>query len=333
MSNLIKRNDSQLVDDRLGYQADIYTKSLSENTRRAYLADIKEFFGIDNLSDLSIERIRSVNTATAQEYREVLLSKGRAESTINRKLTSLSAFYSFLCRHEIGIMSYNPFSPKEGVKRVKQNKRYSNTRCLTQKEVRSLVKVTMQETSDEGSRNQLESIRNRIIILLLATTGMRRAELVSIKLGQFKRTHGKDVIEIKGKGDKERMVVISTTIKVLIDNYIEMRGLTYQNRDRYLLASHTSNSDHFDKEGITPQTIYRVVKSVAEKAGVDAEDISPHSLRHTFVTEALDMGYRFEDVADMVGHADTSTTRRYDHSKRVVIDNPADRLSKMFLDD
>ena len=322
-----------VVEQNLGYRAEIYTKSLTENTKRAYMRDILDFFGANDLSQVSIQQIQSVNSATAQEYRELLANKGVKLSTINRKLTSLSSFYSFLCRHEIKIMEYNPFSTKEGLRRFKQNKRYSNTRCLTSDEIKQLVKVTMEEPDDSANdRTKLEAIRNRIIILMLATTGMRRDEITGIKLGMIRQSHGKNVIEIIGKGDKERLVVISPTLKTMIDKYIEMRGLSYKDKDRYLLTKHTSNASNFASEQLSTQTVYRVVKSVAGKAGIHEDDISPHSLRHSFVTEALDMGYRFEDVADMVGHADSSTTKRYDHSKRVILDNPADKLEKLFME-
>ncbi|MGE6227617.1 tyrosine-type recombinase/integrase [Paenibacillus chitinolyticus] len=327
--NLVSRPELIESTGTLGIQADVYTNSLTKNTRRAYTTDVCEFFGVSDLNQVPLHQVQSVTVASAMEFRDRLLAEGKALSTINRKLTSLSAFYTFLSRHEVGIMEYNPFSAKEGLARMRQNKRYSNTRCLTVDEVQMLVRVTM-----EG--DDLEALRNRIIVLLFATTGMRRAEIVHILLGQIRRSHGKDIIEIQGKGDKERIIVISPTIKVMIDNYIKMRGLTYENKDHYLLASHTSNARHFEEESqepkpISTQTVYNVIKKVAERAGIHADDVSPHCLRHTWFTEALESGIPIQDVADMGGHSDLSTTRRYDHTKRVIKNNPADMLTNKFL--
>lgn len=328
MSDLILRGNTEIVgNEKLGEQANIYTKSLGENTRRAYTKDVAEFFGVKDISEVTLEQVKSVNVASAMEYRDKLLALGKAESTINRKLTSLSAFYSYLCRYEVGIMAYNPFSSKEGLRRMTQNKRYSNTRCLTVDEVKKLVRVTM-----EGS--DIEAVRNRIIILLLATTGMRRTELTSIKVGNIRHSHGENIVEIKGKGDKERIIVISPTIKVMIDTYLTMRGLTYNDKGQYLLASHTSNAYHFNEgepKPISAQSVYLVVKKVAEHAGIHAEDVSPHCLRHTWFTEALDSGLAIQDVADMGGHSDLATTRRYDHTKRVISNNPASMLTDKFM--
>lgn len=305
---------------------DDFTNSLSPETQRAYLYDIKEFFEVSDLSDINIAMIKNVSAGTARMYTDKLVAKGRAKSTINRKLTALSSFYRFLCRREIGIMDFNPFDTGEGATRMSSAKRYSNTRCLTKDEVQRVVRVTM-----EGS--DLEAIRNRILVLLLATTGVRRGELSSFTIGMIKRTHGENVIEFEGKGKKERMIKINNTIKTFIDKYIEMRGLTYKSDgNKPLFVSHTTNAKHFGEDkAITSQTIYNVIKKIADKAGIDAQDVSPHCFRHTFVTEALGLGIKLEDVADMAGHADLSTTRRYDHTKRVLKNNPADKLTEMFL--
>jgi site-specific recombinase XerD len=307
------------------HYATMLAGSLSGNTKRAYLSDILDFFGVEELTDISIDMIQNVDVSTATQYRERLMSQGKKPSTVNRKLTSLSKFYSFLTRYEVGIMQYNPFSDKQGLARVKQNKRYSNTRCLTKEEVQKLVQITMEN-------NDLEAVRNRIIVLLLATTGMRRTELNQIKVRDIVKNQGKDVIEIRGKGDKERLVVISGTVKVFIDRYLAMRGVSYSDVDAYLLVGHSKRFAKLEKEvPITDKAIYNMIKAVAEKAGIGADDISPHCLRHTFITEALDMGVKLEDVQDMVGHADLATTRRYDHTNRVLKNNPADALAEEFL--
>lgn len=310
--------------------SDIYTNSLSPNTKRAYTKDIMEFFDVDALSYITIAQIKSVTASTAREFIDELIGKGRAKSTINRKLTSMSSFYRFLCRKEIGIMDFNPFDTNEGAKRMKQNKQYSNTRCLTKEEVQQVVRITMQGET-------LEALRNRIVVLLLATTGMRREEIVKIRIGDIRMSHGYHIIEITGKGEKERLIKVNDTIKTFIDKYIEMRGLSYKSEHAhyYLLTKHTRNASYFggENESLTPQSIYNIIKKVADKAGIHAEDVSPHSFRHTFVTEALSLGVKLEDVADMAGHSSLATTRRYDHTQRVLKNNPADKLTSMFMEE
>lgn len=303
----------------------MYTGTLSENTKRAYTRDIKDFFGVEDLGDITIEQIKAVDVSTANRFREKLREEGKAISTINRKLTSMSSFYRVLSRREVGIVDYNPFDTHEGNKRLVHNKKYSNTRSLTADEVKKIV------VASGDYSNPLLAIRNRIIILLLATTGMRREEIVEIKLKNFSVNMGKNVVEIIGKGDKERFIVVSDTIMVLIQNYLQLRGLSLNDKafgDSYLLIGHSYNSDN---EQVTSQTIYNVIKKVAEKAGVGAETISPHSFRHTFATLSRKGGVDLNDISDMMGHSSISTTKRYEHSERVVENHPADLLTDLFL--
>ena len=76
--------------------------------------------------------------------------------------------------------------------------------------------------------------------------------------------------------------------------------------------------------------MYNIIKSVAVRAGLDASNISPHCFRHTYATESLEMGIDLKDVADLMGHADLSTTRRYEHTNRILKHNPATALDEMF---
>lgn len=310
------------------YYADLFEGELTENTRRAYTRDIKDFFELESLMNIPLDKIRAVTSATANQYIELLRERGKADSTISRKLTSLSCFFTFLSRYEIGLVPYNPFSRGQGAKRIKQSKRYSNTTCLTPEEVSMLIRETMRQ-------DDIESIRNRIIVLLLSTTGMRRDEIASVTIGMIVRSHGKWIMEIIGKGNKARLVVVSNTLKSIIDRYIELRGVSYDDKNEPLLVSHSWNAKYHNStsksDGITSQSIYNVIKKIAKQAGLPSERISPHCLRHTFATESLNMNIPVQDVADMLGHADLSTTRRYDHSRRVVSNSPADKLEEMYM--
>lgn len=304
--------------------SDIYTGTLSENTKRAYTRDIKDFFQVHELSEITIEQLRAVDVSTANQFRERLRAEGKAVSTINRKLTSMSSFYRILSRREINLVEYNPFDTNEGNKRLVHNKKYSNTRSLTAEEVQKVVAVSSEFESP------LLAFRNRIIVLLLGTTGMRREEIVGIQLKNFKINMGKSVVEITGKGDKERFIVVSDTIMVLIQNYLELRGMKLFDKafaDAYLLVSHSYNAEGGK---LNSQTVYNVIKAVATKANVGAETISPHSFRHTFATLSRQEGVNLNDISDMMGHSDVATTKRYEHSDRVVNNHPAEELTKLF---
>lgn len=318
---IIGSNSNLSVENNvaIGLVAEL-ANSLTPNTKRAYLADIKQFFNIKDINQLTIDQVRSVTVATANQYFLKLNEQGLSASTINRKLQALTKFYKICCRREVGIMDYNPFSSDEGTARLK-TKRYSNTRSLVDDEVKKFMEVISEDKSILG-------LRNKIIMLMLATTGMRRAEIASLTVGQITKNMGVPVVEFMGKGFQERFVVIAEAIKTLIDQYIALRGLTYRDWSMPLFVSHSSNAK--EVKAITTETIYQLVKKTAKKAGLDEESISPHCFRHTYITKSLELGCSIQDVQDRVGHADVGTTRRYDHTARIIKGNPANELASIY---
>lgn len=294
--------------------------SMTDNTRRAYMNDIQQFFNINNFKQLTVDMIRDVDVSSSNKYFMTLKDQGYANSTINRKLQALTKFYKFLCRREVGVMDYNPFSADEGSARLKV-KKYSNTRSLTDDEVKTFMEVISEDKTIIG-------LRNKIILLLLATTGMRRTEIADLTIGQITKNMGSHVVEFEGKGNKERFVVIAEPIKVLIDRYLGIRELTYMDKSKPLFTSHSSNSK--EDKCITSEVIYQLIKKIAKQANLDADSISPHCFRHTYITKSIQLGCDIIDIQDRVGHADLGTTRRYDHTLRIIENNPADNLAKIY---
>lgn len=315
MSLMNMSSNLQKVDNYLNQ----LSSNLSPSTRRSYIGDIKQFFGVKEPSEITIGMVQGVTVDTVNEYAEHLFNMGMANSTINRKLQALSKFYNLLMRRDIRAVEYNPFDTTEGAHRFKSTE-YSKGKELDDEEVIAMVRVANQYTDMSG-------LRNKIILYLLLTTGMRREEIASLEIGQIAKTQGRHIISFIGKGRKERFVVLSDNIKDMIDEYLELRGLTYKDKDSPLFISHASNAD--STKSITPETIYQMVKKLAKEAGID-ESISPHDFRHTYTTKSLDMGCALEDVQDRLGHSDIKTTRRYDHTRRILKDNPADSIMELY---
>lgn len=302
---------------------EMFTNTLGKETKRAYVQAIKEFFGKD-LCDISIEDMQAVTPEMANKYAMGLLQKGLQRSSINRKLSALHTFYKFLCRRSIGIMSYNPFDPSEGSVRFKNaQKNYISKRALVADEVKEMLKIAKLDTSITG-------VRDLLILELLSTTGMRRAEICSIKIGDIIQTQGKYVINITGKGSKERLIVVSDSIVKIINKYMEMRGITLKDKDEWLLISHANRKSGTGQ--VSTSMVYRVVKKYAELAGIDPDTLSPHSLRHTFATQCIDMGMPIQDVQQLMGHSNSQTTMLYLHSFDVINNNPAEKLTNMYND-
>lgn len=303
--------------------AEAYTNTLSDNTKRAYMATIKEFFGVQDLECVTVKDIQSVTPEVANLWAKKQFEVGMSPSTINRKLSALHNFYKFLCRRSVGVAEYNPFDTNEGCVRFKNaQKDYTDKRILEPHEVNKMFIAAKQNKTITG-------LRDLLVLELLATTGMRRAEVCSIKVGDIVMTSGKHVIDILGKGDKHRLVVLTDDIYELVKNYLHAREITFADKDMPLIAAHSSNSN--PTKHVNEQTIYRVVKKYAELSGIDPETLSPHCFRASYATIAYnELGMSIDEIQDYMGHSSSSTTKIYVKKANMVENNPADKLAKMF---
>lgn len=320
MNNILVQGNTQLETVNV---EEMFTNTLGKETKRAYVQAIKEFFGKD-LCNITIEDMQSVTPEMANQYAMNLLNNGLKRTSINRKLSALHSFYKFLCRRSVGIMTYNPFDSDEGCIRFKNaQKNYIAKRALVADEVKTMFDLAKMDNSIIG-------VRDLLVLELLATTGMRRAEICEIKIGDIQLTQGVYAINIVGKGNKERIIVASNEVMGIINKYMNMRGITMKDKDEYLLVSHANRKSGSGK--VSTNMIYRIVKHYAELADIDPDTISPHTLRHTFATQCIGMGTPIQDVQQLMGHASINTTELYNHSFNIINNNPAEKLTSMYND-
>ena len=320
MNNILVQENTQLATVNV---EEMFTNTLGKETKRAYVQAIKEFFGKD-LCNITIEDMQAVTPEMANKYAMNLLNNGLKRTSINRKLSALHSFYKFLCRRSVGIMTYNPFDSDEGCIRFKNaQKNYIAKRALVTDEVKTMFDLAKMDNSIIG-------VRDLLVLELLATTGMRRAEICEIKIGDIQLTQGVYAINIVGKGNKERVIVASNEVMGIINKYMNMRGITMKDKDEYLLVSHANRKSGSGK--VSTNMIYRIVKHYAELADIDPDTISPHTLRHTFATQCIGMGTPIQDVQQLMGHASINTTELYNHSFNIINNNPAEKLTSMYND-
>ena len=306
----------------------LYTNTLTPITKKNYVSTIKSFFGVTSLNQITINMLQSVTTDIANLWAHKQLDLGYAQSTINNKLSGMQNFYKFLCRRNIGVMTYNPFSPEEGCVRFKNTtKNYSDKRALAPHEITRLLRSV--DVANASDKDRVRLYRDLLVLQILATAGLRRAELCGVKIGDIKKTQGQHVIEVLGKGNKRRYMVLAKPVKDTMDVYLKLRGITYQNKELPLIISHSSNADPVSHVDTT--TIYRIVKKYADIAGLDAESIAPHNLRHTFATTAYsELGVDKDTLQELMGHVSSSTTQRYIHTTQMITTSPANDLASMY---
>lgn len=320
MNDILVQGNTQLETVNV---EEMFTNTLGKETKRAYVQAIKEFFGKD-LCNITIEDMQAVTPEMANKYAMNLLNNGLKRTSINRKLSALHSFYKFLCRRSVRIMTYNPFDSDEGCIRFKNaQKNYIAKRALVTDEVKTMFDLAKMDESIIG-------VRDLLVLELLATTGMRRAEICEIKIGDIQFTQGVYAINIVGKGNKERIIVASNEVMGIINKYMNMRGITMKDKDEYLLVSHANRKSGSGK--VSTNMIYRIVKHYAELADIDPDTISPHTLRHTFATQCIGMGTPIQDVQQLMGHASINTTELYNHSFNIINNNPAEKLTSMYND-
>lgn len=307
---------------------ELYTNTLSPNTKMNYISTIKSFFGVAELNQITIQDIQSVTPDVANAWANYQLSIGQSKSTINRKLSAMKSFYQFLCRRNIRIVEYNPFSTEEGSVRFKNTtKNYSDKRTLAPQEITKLLKCV--KVDEAQGVDRVIALRDLIILEILVTAGLRRAELCGVKLGDVRLNNGTYLIEVLGKGGKTRFMVLAPSIKRNIDEYLRMRGVSLADKQLPLIISHSSNAD--PAAHVNTSTVYRVVKKYAMEAGLDESTIAPHVLRHTFATTAhSELGLSKDTLQDLMGHASSATTARYIHANDMVSNSPANALASMY---
>jgi integrase/recombinase XerD len=264
--------------------------ALSENTLSAYRNDLAGFSLWLNQQG---QVFCSADTRSVQDYLSQHHQAGGKTRSAARLLSSLRRFYGFLQREKK--IQENPTklleSPKGG---------QSLPSTLNETQVEQLLDAP--DIADELG------LRDRAMLELLYATGLRVTELVNLQLSQISMEPG--VIRVIGKGDKERLVPVGEIALEWLARYIK------QSRPVLLpVHSRTTSAVFVTKRGqaMSRQAFWYMIKRYAQKAGIAADALSPHTLRHAFATHLLNHGADLRVVQMLLGHSDISTTQIYTH--------------------
>lgn len=265
-------------------------KGLSEKTVTSYVTDIRFF--LEFLRKKSIKNLSKVTRDDIISYMLSLKKDSFAPNSISRKFISIKVFFRFLHQKNLidSNITYLMDSPK--ISHILPN-------YLTLEEVNSLLNVF--------SLNSLDPliVRNRTIIELLYSCGLRVSELVSLHVIDVRFDDG--VIKAHGKGNKERVIPFGSYAEEILKKYIEQvrHFLEKSTNSPYLFLS--NNGNKLDRE-----RVWGVVVEAAICAGI-SKSVHPHTLRHSFATHLLSNGADLRSIQTMLGHADISTTQLYTH--------------------
>jgi integrase/recombinase XerC len=268
-------------------------RNVSAHTRVAYIADIQEFarFLHNNNFIKSQDEIINVEPENIREYLSYLYRQKVKKVTVNRKVSSLRAFYKYVLR--TGKIKNNP---AEMIQTLKTEK-YMPT-FLSVDEMFELLKA-----QDESS---VLSLRNRAMLEIFYSSGLRLSELAGLDLIDL--DFNQKLVKVRGKGRKERIVPVGGPALKAVQEYLGKIGEIRKD----------TSGDNFKKplflnargERITTRSIARIVNEITSKSGIGRK-ISPHALRHTFATHLLNAGADLRSIQELLGHESLSTTQKY----------------------
>ncbi|MBD0779780.1 tyrosine-type recombinase/integrase [Maribacter sp. ANRC-HE7] len=265
-------------------------KNYSAHTVNAYEKDILSFvaFCVDQhgLSDID-----HVEYPIVRGWIVSLVNSGISNRSVNRKAASLKAYYKFL--QQIGVVEVNPLAKHKALKTAKK------------------IEVPFSEEEMQAVLSQLpftddfEGKRDKLVIELLYTTGIRRAELVNIKINDVDL--GGRSLKVLGKRNKERIVPLLLPTVELFRSYLPLRdSLGSIGEGQFLFLTNTGNK-------IYETLVYRIINKYFREVSSKVKR-SPHILRHTFATHLLNKGADLNSVKELLGHSSLASTQVYTHN-------------------
>ena len=270
-------------------------KNASPHTIESYLNDIsqfKEFLKKSGHAGKSFDfQIESIDRLAVRSYLAFLYDKKFSASTMRRKLSTLSSFFRFLCRE--GHLKNNV------VKTVLAPK--------TENKLPTFLSIDeMFRLIDLPKGDGFLALRDRAMLELFYSTGVRVSELVSIKTEDLNRAT--QIVKVLGKGGKERLLPFGHKCSEALAKYIKARIEK--------LSSAKINTEFLFLNCRGKNISTRGVRKIIEKyvtTGNFPEKVSPHSIRHSFATHLLEGGADLRSIQELLGHASLSTTQKYTH--------------------
>ncbi len=290
-------------------------KSNSPETRRTYETHIREFFLFHSLK-------HPVNIAAVDviRWRDSLIRRGNRPTTVATKLSVVRSFFDYL--RADGIVDKNPASTK--LVPPPQLPEGLSGRALTPKEVRYLL---------AGPDRQIATgARDYALMFLLCRTFLRVSEAASLRTSSFHWTTGRWTLKVKVKGGRERTIPVPSDVKKAVDHYLLLDAGNRRTMktdgggsDGFIFQADVNRRNFGENRALSTRHLWYLVKKWAEFAGIGK--VTPHDLRRTAITRALDLGHTYRQVQNGSGHKHIQSVQRYDHHRLSLEDNSINSLN------
>lgn len=267
-----------------------HEKRYSSHTIQSYQTDLLQFEDfIGKTFDLSLIEVKHVHVRDFMVY---LMDNQVGENSVGRKLSTLRSFYKFLLREDLIIV--NPMTLVKAPKVPKKLPVFIDD-----------AKLDLLLDSDEFFDDSFSSVRDRLIIETFFGTGMRLAELLSLK--ETDVNFYDSTIRVMGKRSKERIIPISKILAEQLKDYVKLKTLqNFDNKTGGLIVTNKGNEAY-------PEFIRRIVQRYLTYVSTQDKK-SPHVLRHSYATSLLNRGADLNAIKELLGHASLAATQVYTHN-------------------
>jgi integrase/recombinase XerD len=282
----------------------------SRDTRANYAHDLGQFLAFASISADEPEQLAAILPRHVAAWRDHLKEKGLTNSSVRRKMTVLRSLFSYLQTY-----GYTGANPAHGAfVEAPPVPRDGKTVGLSPEDCRRLLDTPAHATP--------VGIRDRALLAVLAYTGCRVGELTRLRVGCYRTTGGHHVLEVQGKGGKERRVPLHPEAFERLEVWLDMASIRHDLPGPLFRPAKTARGnghDGFAARALSRRAVQFLIKGYVAALQLDP-NVSVHSLRVTALTTARERGSDIIDLQDFAGHADPRTTLTYIRSR--------DRLSK-----
>jgi len=265
-----------------------FEKKYSPHTIRAYQDDLNSFQNFCTIT-FGNQQLNNVNYSQIRSWIVEMVNQKISNRTINRKISSLKSFYKFLVKTK-----QLKESPLLGHQALKVSKRVQVP--FSEKEINEVI-------NSLTFNNDFETVRNKLIVELLYSTGMRRAELIEIQKQAINFTNS--TVKVLGKRNKERYIPLLNSVQHTLKEYLDKRK-EIESHSECLLITKKGNKMY-------PNLVYRIINDYFSSVSSKVKK-SPHVIRHSFATHLLNEGADLNSVKELLGHSSLASTQIYTHS-------------------
>ncbi len=286
----------------------------SDHTKKSYRTDINQFFDFLASYMQGIRQLKSLQRVHAVAFKKWLVDNEYAPKTTNRKMSAVSSFFDFLV--EKNFVEYNIF---HSIKRPRQEVQ-NPTNDLSDEQVQKIIEIL-------ESNNSNSALLHRAVVSTLFMTGIRKAELINLKRGDYYYENNIPMIKVKAKGGKMLTKVLPQDCVEAIEDYLSW--MKAQNREveyeDWLFQPTRNPSENNLVKPLNPKSVNYIVKTICKRAGVP-QNVSSHSARASYIGSALENGADLYKVSRDVGHSSVKTTEEYDKRRKKFKDSPIHHL-------